>query len=145
LNRPWGYESYFSRCIQRLPKNRQPFSAARQSFEQNIKHPSSYSARKITATLQQNSEWLLLGRSIPRSSFTLHHPTGAGLLRRHGRCVYRSDIRARLCGIEVWHSLSTSALVSDLINSTRSLTSGSVNASGCIRSSRYEFAFPPRL
>jgi len=32
-----------------------PFSAEKQSFEQNLTHSDAYRARKITATLQQNS------------------------------------------------------------------------------------------
>jgi hypothetical protein len=50
--------------MQYLPKNEQPFSAGKQSFEQNITPKVAYSARKITATLQQNSEWLVLLRRI---------------------------------------------------------------------------------
>jgi hypothetical protein len=49
------YESYFNLCIKNLPKNKPSFSAVIQSFEQNVKHLSAYSARKITATLQQLS------------------------------------------------------------------------------------------
>jgi hypothetical protein len=39
--------------MQYLPKNEQPFSAGKRSFEQNITRIAAHSARKITATLQQ--------------------------------------------------------------------------------------------
>jgi hypothetical protein len=39
--------------MQYLPRNEEPFSAGKQSFEQNITPTVAYSARKITATLQQ--------------------------------------------------------------------------------------------
>jgi hypothetical protein len=35
--------------------------SGKQSFEQNIAHAAARSARTITATLQQNSEWPVLG------------------------------------------------------------------------------------
>jgi hypothetical protein len=45
-----------------LPKNKSPFSAEKRSFEQNGTHPDAYSARKITASLQQtlDNEFVLI-------------------------------------------------------------------------------------
>jgi hypothetical protein len=42
--------------MQYLPKNEESFSAGKQSFEQNITPTVAYSARKITATLQQKTQ-----------------------------------------------------------------------------------------
>jgi hypothetical protein len=47
--RPWSYESYFNRCIQRLPKNKQPFP--RHDSRLSRKHLGAYRAGKITASL----------------------------------------------------------------------------------------------
>jgi hypothetical protein len=46
--------------MQCLPKNKQPFSAEKQSFEQNETLLVAYSAREITATLQQKLRWVVL-------------------------------------------------------------------------------------
>jgi hypothetical protein len=48
--------------MQYLPKNEEPFSAGKQSFEQNITPTVAYSARKITATLQQKLRVILSSR-----------------------------------------------------------------------------------
>ena len=75
--------------MQYLPKNKHLFSAGKQSFEHNMTLLRAYRAWRITAILQQKSEWLVLEGSIPGASHSLY----TLYVRGHGLLPFRGIVR----------------------------------------------------
>lgn len=79
--------------MQYLPKNKQPFYAGKQSFEQNITPPVAYRARKITATLQQTQSGPFnKGTSGPRFHAAPSYLLGFITHSQVGTCVREDHV-----------------------------------------------------